>query len=210
MSFEKIGYYTRNGENYTFNYKTNLTMVEKLTFVNNVTSYIVGDFYNYIARNMFFDFQIIKTFTDYDITGIIESNYKIAVIEQLISETNIADVVKENIESDLLEELYEAVSLNIEYKTGIHADQTKIAINNFINAITKKIDAIDEDVIVKFAKIFSEHADEFTPDKIITAYQKSDVYKDKFRELEKIQKEKMKSTLKEIQQNSGLKVLNND
>lgn len=210
MSFDKIGIYTKNEENYTFNYKTNLTIVEKLTFVNNVTSYIIGDFYNYIARKMFFDFQIIRTFTDCDISGIIESNYKIALIEKLVSETNIADVVKENIAPELLEELYEAVSLNIEYKTGIHTDSTKVAVNNFINAITKKIETIDENVIIKFATIFSEHFDEFTPDKIITAYEKSDVYKKQFSELKKIQEEKMQATLKEMQQNSGLKVLNNN
>ena len=208
MSFNKFGYYTRDEENFSFHYKTDLTMIEKIDFVNTVTAYIVGNNYNYIAKDLFFDFEIIAKFTDYDLDEIREAKDSISLIEVLLSETNIVDVVKESMSPDLLEELYKSVSLNVEYKTGIHNDTTKNAFASVIKVIEDKINSVDIEALTQFIKLFTEHINDFTPDKILEAYEKSDLYKKRMRKLEKIQEDKMSQTLQEIKRNAGLKVLN--
>ena len=210
MSFNKIGVYKKNDEDYSFNYNTDLSMIDKITFVNSVTDYIVNNYYNYIARNLFFDFEIIKMFTDYDLTYLRDSDSSISEIEKLLKETNIVDIVKENMNAGLLDDLRESVSLNIEFKTGIHKDNFKDAIVSLINVIQGKLENVDINELVKFAGLFGEHIEDFTPQKILDAYGKSDIFKKRSREIEKRQQEKMDKTIQEMKQNVGLKVLNNN
>lgn len=209
MSFEKIGTYTENGTEYTFNYNTNLTMVDKLKFVNTVTGFIVGDNFNFLARNLFFDFEIIDIFTDYNINYVFDLKDSISEMERLLNETDIVATIKENMTDGLLAELYEAVNLNVEYKTGIHKDTVRDAIEEILKTIETKIQEVDMEGFNAFAKVFSKHAKDFTPAEIINAYSNSDIFKKRTRQMEQKRKQQMEDTLNEIKQNQGLKVLNN-
>ena len=139
MSFEKNNIYTKNGIEYTFSYNTNISTVDKVKFVNTVTGYLVGNNFNFIAKDLFFDFGLISIFTDYDVSYIYDSNNSISEIEQLLNETNIAEIVKADMADSLLAELHEAVDLNIEYKTGIHKDIIKDEIAQILKLVESKM-----------------------------------------------------------------------
>lgn len=209
MSFDKIGIYTKNNQEFTFNFKTDLNMVNKLNFVNTVTTYLVSDNYNYLAKDLFFDFEIIYLFTDYDVSYIKESKDSISDIETLLDETDIVKVVKANMRDGLLEELYRAVNINLEYKTGIHNDVLRNALTEIITTIKEKIDTVDIESIMEFINLFKEHSDDFTPEAILDAFGKTDTFIKHNREVDEIRKEKINQTLQEIKKNSKLKVLNN-
>lgn len=177
----KIGVYERNGEENTFNYYTNLRMVDKVQFVNMVTSYVVGEDYNMVLRDMMFDFTIIDIFTDVDISDITNPDNKnsINMIEDLLLETNIIDIVKANMEPGLMAELNRAVDNNIAYHTGISTNPLIESFNNLMNTIEAKISDIDIDGLTEMMKMFSDVSGELTADKIVEAYAKSDLLKER-------------------------------
>ena len=62
-----MGVYTHNDVDYNFNFATDISAYNKLVFVNSVVETIVSDDnYNSIVRDLIFDFNIVKVFTDVD------------------------------------------------------------------------------------------------------------------------------------------------
>ena len=175
----KTGVCMRNGVEESFNFYTNLRMVDKLQFVNTVVGCVVGDNYDAIIKDMMFDFTIISDFTDFDISDIMNPDNKdsINMIEDLLDETNIVDIVKANAEEGLIDELYKAVELGIEYRTGIHKNPLIESLSNLLNVVENKVSAIDTDSMNEMANVINGISGEFTPDKFIEAYSKSDLYK---------------------------------
>lgn len=208
MSFEKNNIYTKNGIEYTFSYNINISTVDKVKFVNTVTGYLVGNNFNFIAKDLFFDFGLISIFTDYDVSYIYDSNNSISEIEQLLNETNIAEIVKADMADSLLAELHEAVDLNIEYKTGIHKDIIKDEIAQILKLVESKMQEVDIKALVEFAGVFSKYAKNFTPTEIINAYEKSDVFKKHTRKIEEKKRQEFENTINKIKQNQQLKILN--
>ena len=178
----KTGTYTRNGVEETFNFYENLRMADKIQFVNTVVDYVVDDDYNFIIQDMMFDFTIISNFTDIDISDITnpENTNAINMIEDLLSETNIVEIVKTNVEEGLIDELHKAVELDIEYRTGIHKNSIVDSLSNLFNIIENKVSDIDTKSLMEMAQKINSISSEFTPDKFIDAYSKSDLYKQKY------------------------------
>ena len=118
----KSGVYTYKGNDIDFSFKTSLNAINKIKFVNSVTETLVDDNYNYIVKDMIFDFFIIDIFTDIDIffVGDEDDFDLINMMEDFLDETNVVEIVKMNAEVGLINELKEAVDYNIEYRTGIH------------------------------------------------------------------------------------------
>ena len=106
----RTGVYTYNGEEVSFNFYTSISAYDEVRFVNTVTNTLVDDSYISVIRNLIFDFEIIDIFTDIDISNIKDIN----AIEQFLEETNIVEIVKANVDSDVVEELNRAVDENIE------------------------------------------------------------------------------------------------
>lgn len=173
----KTGNYIKDNQTYTFNFYTDLTAINKMKFVNAVVGYVVSDNYNYVIKDMMFDFEIIHIFTDYDITEIKESEDSIGAIEDLLDTTNIVQIVKENMVDGLYDELMKAVDLNIQYKTGICNNDIIDSIERILDIVEDRVADIDTDTINQFAKIFNDISGKLTPDKILDAYSKSDLYK---------------------------------
>lgn len=173
----KMGVYTRNGKEVTFNFYTSIRAVDKIKFIDSVTGYVVGNNYNSVIRDMMFDFAIIDVFTDVDITEIINSDDAINMIEDLLDETNIVDIVKANAERGLIAELEKAVDDNIEYCTGIHKNPLTESLSNLVNTIERKLDGIDTAAMMEVAQIFSGMTGELTPEKMLDAYANSNVFK---------------------------------
>lgn len=184
------GSYVYNGEIINFDFYTNLSAASKVGFVSSVTNTLVGENYNYIIKDLIFDYMIIKLFTTVDTSEIDKSANLVNMIEEFLYETNIVDIVKANVKNGLIEELKEAVDLNIEYRTGIHTNPLNQALTNLVNTLENKVNSIDLDSAMEMAKMFSGMTDELTPENIVKAYTSSDIFKKNMVELEDSKKQK--------------------
>lgn len=179
----KIGMYTNaNGEEVSFAFNSNPSMRDKITFVKSVSETIVGDSYLYIARDMFFDFFIITYFTNVDTSNFFNEENEddqdsISMVEQMLAETNIAQIVKENMDYDVLMELEMAVDLDIEYRTGIHRSPIEYSLSSLLDTLDMKIGNFDTDSIMNVISKLSNISGEFTPDKMLEAYANNESFK---------------------------------
>lgn len=187
----KNGVFTYNEESYNFDFSTSLSVLEKQMFVKAVVDNVVGDdSYDVVIRDLIFDFVIIEMFTNIDTSFI---NMKdddgndvnpIIVIEHFLEETNVVDIVKENMDDGLIEELNHAVDLNIQYLTGIHTNPISESVASLISTIEKKIDGVDLDSMMTMVQKFASIAEDFTPESVVNAYMESDVHKKNLAEIE--------------------------
>ena len=194
----KNGVYTKGEKTFEFSFITDLSASKKMDFVNSVVGYVVTDSdYNFVIKDIIFDFEIIHKFTNYNISDIKEADDALGAIEELLNTTNIVEIVKENMVSGLYDELVKAVNLDIQYKTGIHSNDIIVAVERILDTIEEKVKDIDTKNIDEFIKIFNSVSGEMTPDKLLEAFAKSDMYKpvnDRKKQFSK--------------RNQGLKVLN--
>lgn len=179
------GCYTRNEKNIEFNFYTNLTMSEKLKFVNAVTNTVVDDNYNYLIKDMIFDYMLVRFFTDVDVAEINESPNSIDLIEDLLNETNIVNIVKANVVDGLIDELNKAVNVNIEYRTGVKLNNISDSLSRLITTIENKVKDIDIDTMMEMASKISNLTGNITPEDIVEVYAKSDAFKRNSDELNK-------------------------
>ena len=193
MTNTMMGVYVHNNESHTFNFITDLTAYKKLSFVDAVVGTLVDEErYNSIIRDLVFDFEIIKSFTDVD-TSIIYTDLNensqplnpIDDIEQFLLETNIAEIVKANAFPTLFDELNKAVDDNIEYLTGIHPNPFNVALASFLSTLEKKIDEVDLNSMMEMAQKFAGMTGELTTEGIVNAYMNSDIHKQNLAEIEK-------------------------
>lgn len=196
--------YTRNGEEIEFNYYTDLSMSKKIAFVSAVVDTVVGDDYYYpMLKDMVFDFHLINFFSDVD-TGIDynedDSGEIVDAIEQFLSETNVADVLKLSINFDVLTELVDSVDKAIEYKTGIHPSPIADGIASLLNTIEKKFAGIDIDSMTGMANVFSKLQGDITPEKMLEAYANSDIFKKQHKEVVEKQA-KRDATMDKVREN---------
>ncbi len=174
----KAGVYTRNGEDVPFNFYTSLSAYNKVRFVDSVVSAIVtDDGYNYVIKDMLFDFWVVNFFTDVDVSKIAEAENNIDAIEDFFDENNIVDIVKINIVPGIIDELEKAVEFNIEYKTGIHINPISSSLSSLLDTIEGKVENIDFDSMMDIAEAMSGISGELTADKMLDAYAKTDIFK---------------------------------
>ena len=200
----KTGVYTRNGEDFSFEFKTSLSANEKVNFVNLVTDLLVEKNYNYVIKDMFFDFMIVCIFTDdVDVAYILsdectdEEFYN--EIENLLEETNAVDIIKKNAEAGLIDDLRQAVDYNVEYRTGIHRNVISESLANLINTVDKKVSGfnVDTESLMGMMDMLGGISGELTADKMLEAYAKSDMYKKQHDEIVK-KREKHNAKVDEI------------
>lgn len=174
----KTGTYNRNGESIPFEFSTSLSASNKLNFVNSVVKVVVDDDdYNYVIENMIFDFYIVNYFTNIDVSEITESPNNIDMIEDFLNETDIVNIIKMNAVPGIINELEKAVSLNIEYKTGIHINPISSSLSSLLDTIEQKVDGIDLEEMMGIAGSIAGISDELTADKLLDAYAKTDIFK---------------------------------
>lgn len=174
----KAGLYTYKEKDYNFNFYTDIDLITKAKFVANVTDLVVSDKnYQSVLRDVIFDFQLISMLTDVDLSEINESGYMLGKIVDLVTNSNIVDIVKANAVEGLIDELNESVDNNIEYKTGIHRNPLNEGLTSLLKTIESKISQINLDELVGLAQSISGVSGEITADKIIEAYGNSNVFK---------------------------------
>ena len=192
----KNGVFTYNNESYNFEFKTSLSAYDKQIFVKTVVGNLVDDAgYDVVIKDLIFDFVIIEVFTNIDTSFINMEDDEgndinpIIPIEHFLGETNVVDIVKENMETGLLDELNRAVDLNIQYLTGIHPNPINEAITSLISTIEKKIGEVDLDSMMSMAQKFAGMTEDFTLDNIVNAYMNSDIHKSNLAEIKEAKKE---------------------
>lgn len=192
----KTGTFTYNNESYDFDFRTSLSAYEKQMFVNTVINNIIDDDgYHSIIRDLIFDFVIVELFTNVDTSFI---NMKddngsdvspIIVAEHFLKESNVVDIVKANIEDELLYELNHAVDLNIQYLTGIHPNPINESLASLLYTIEKKVGEIDLDVVMNMAQKFAGMTEDFTLENLVKEYMNSDTHKENLAAIEDAKKE---------------------
>lgn len=173
------GIYTRNGEEFVFEYKTDLSIKEKDIFVMNVCDTIIGSDYHSLLKDLIFDFQIVSIFTDVDLSEIKNADDTIDWVESFIEETNIVDIVKPNLKKGLLDELEKAIDANIEYRTGIHKNILHEALSGLIKTLEEKIEGVDTKAMMDVAGVLSGLSGELTTDNIVQSYINSGILNSK-------------------------------
>ena len=204
MKETKQGTYIYGEENYTFKFTTNLSMFDKLQFVNSVVNTVISDEnYNLIIRDLVFDYMLVKYFTDVNTEEIQNSVNKIDAIEQFLEETNVVDIVKANMEIGLFDELNKAVDKSIEYKTGIHPSPLNEALANLVNTLEKKVNEFDMSGAMEMVQKFAGITGELTPENVVKAYVDSDIHKKNLEEITKSKKGK-RNKKNEVKISEGL------
>lgn len=191
------GVYTYNNEDYNFIFATDLSAFNKMIFVKSVVETVVSDNnYNSIIKDLIFDFNIIRVFTDVDTYFV---NVKdddgntinpIIPIEEFLEETNIVDIVKKNMRIGLLDELNDAVNKSIQYLTGIHTNPISESIASLINTIEKKVSEVDLDSMMDMVHKFANMTEDFTMENLINKYMESDAHKKNLAEIEEARKQR--------------------
>ena len=181
------GVYTdvNTGEDTLFTFKTNIGIKDKIAFISNVTSLVVGDNYFSFLKDMMFDFEIIDIFTDIDTTGIVNSEDAIGEIENIVTNTKIVEIVKSNIDNTIIEELKSAVDNNIEYITGVHKSTIEDGIGQLISIVKDKINSVDTETVMQMAETLSTLSGNLTSEGIVNAYANSPAFLESLKEREK-------------------------
>ena len=189
MNNMKMGVYTHNDEIFNFNFRTNLSVVDKLKFVNSVTSLVVTDnYYNSVIRDLVFDFYIVDIMTDVDTEDLKESSTFLNDVEQFLYATNIVEIIKSNAPS-LIDELNKAVDNSIAYLTGIHFNPLNDALTSLLNTIEEKFKEVDIESAIGVMQKFASMTGELTPDSIVNAYMNSDAHMNNLAEIEESKKQ---------------------
>lgn len=195
----KLGTYINNtnDEAISFDFATDLTAFTKMSFVNYVTNSLVGeDRYDSIVRPLIFDFALVTFMTDIDTSFIKvrddEGNVinPIIPIEKFLEETNVVDIIKANMEDGLIDELNKAVDKSISYRTGIHPSPLSEALASLVSTIENKVKDIDLSNLMEMTKLFTDMADDFTPENIVDAYLGSNAHKNNVIEIESAKNQK--------------------
>lgn len=188
-----------NGEKLIdFNFGTDLSAFDKLRFVNSVVETLVDDNrYDYIVRDLIFDFNIVRIFTDIDISfvNVVDDDGNkinaIIPIEQFLEEANAVDIVKANMKDGLLEELNDAVNKSIEYRTGIHPSPLNEALASLVSTLEKKVKEFDMGSMMAMAQKFAGMIEKLTPETVVDAYINSDLHKKNLEEIAESKAEKV-------------------
>lgn len=187
------GNFVYNNEDYNFNFDTSLSALDKQMFVRTVVSNIVDESgYDVLIRDLIFDFAIIEFFTNID-TSFIDMKdddgndvEPIVIIEHFLEETNVVDIVKANMEYNLLDELNHAIDLNVQYLTGIYINPLNEAVASLISTIEKRIDTVDLEEIANIAQKFAGMTDEFTIENAMNIFMNSDFHKKNLAEIDEV------------------------
>lgn len=166
--------YKYNGKEYDYSIYTNVDEVKKQAFVNTVVKMIVTDEgYQMFLREKIFYFQLISVFTDIFTNSQLEIRERGFILQEVfdfIDNTSVIKTILDNLDTNVFDELIEAVNISIEYKTGIHRNPITEGLGHLIETVEKKFEKIDVDSLIGFANAVKDIPDELTAKKIIEAY----------------------------------------
>lgn len=181
----KTGVYKRviEGEekDFDFEFQTDISMESKLTFVNLVVGNLVKeDTKTYFSAmlDLIFNYVLVQRFTNIDINTIVGEDDKDSInkIEEFFDNSNVIEILKANIESDVIDSLYKSVLDNIEYKTGVRQNNVLGTINSILKVIEDKTKELDISKLMESAEKLNAIKDGLTPEKILEAYANTSMF----------------------------------
>ena len=181
-----------------FKYRTELTLQQKVSFVNFVLGVIFDDDYCFsIIKNEVFDIALIYMFTDvlkYDE----DFTFSLNNIEEMLNTTNVIEILKKKIDNDLIKDLNEVIDINIAYKTGVNVNSISTSFSSLLKTIENKVSDFDVDEFSNTLKKFGDITNGMSPDKIMELYTKTDAYKKNYKGTLSTKNKQIRELKKEI------------
>lgn len=193
---QKKGYYTdftqgEDSEKIEFDFSTNISMLGKMNLVKKtVERCIIDEHFFSNLLPVIFNYHIIMYFAAIDLSDIEEAEINgIDKMCDFVQNTNIAEIIRENMDDGVLDELVKAVDADVEFKTGIHPNPLNEVLSRLLETFEKKIENIDVETLIKSATKVAGIKEQLTPTGLINAYNDSEVFNKKFKDLEEHNRE---------------------
>ena len=181
-----------------FKYRTELTLQQKVSFVNFVLGVIFDDDYCFsIIKNEVFDIALIYMFTDV-LKYEEDFTFSLNNIEEMLNTTNVIEILKKEIDNDLIKDLNEVIDINIAYKTGVNVNSISTSFSSLLKTIENKVSDFDVDEFSNTLKKFGDITNGMSPDKIIELYTKTDAYKKNYKSTLSTKNKQIRELKKEI------------
>ena len=181
-----------------FKYRTELTLQQKVSFVNFVLGVIFDDDYCFsIIKNEVFDIALIYMFTDV-LQYEEDFTFSLNNIEEMLNTTNVIEILKKEIDNDLIKDLNEVIDMNIAYKTGVNVNSISTSFSSLLKTIENKVSDFDVDEFSNTLKKFGDITNGMSPDKIIELYTKTDAYKKNYKSTLSTKNKQIRELKKEI------------
>ena len=184
-----------------FKYRTELTLQQKVSFVNFVLGVIFDDDYCFsIIKNEVFDIALIYMFTDV-LQYEEDFTFSLNNIEEMLNTTNVIEILKNEIDTDLIKDLNEVIDINIAYKTGVNVNSISTSFSSLLKTIENKVSDFDVDEFSNTLKKFGDITNGMSPDKIMELYTKTDAYKKNYKGTLSTKNKQIRELKKEINNN---------
>ena len=184
-----------------FKYRTELTLQQKVSFVNFVLGVIFDDDYCFsIIKNEVFDIALIYMFTDV-LQYEEDFTFSLNNIEEMLNTTNVIEILKKEIDNDLIKDLNEVIDINIAYKTGVNVNSISTSFSSLLKTIENKVSDFDVDEFSNTLKKFGDITNGMSPDRIIELYTKTDAYKKNYKGTLSTKNKQIRELKKEINNN---------
>lgn len=181
-----------------FKYRTELTLQQKVSFVNFVLGVIFDDDYCFsIIKNEVFDIALIYMFTDV-LKYEEDFTFSLNNIEEMLNTTNVIEILKKEIDNDLIKDLNEVIDINIAYKTGVNVNSISTSFSSLLKTIENKVSDFDVDEFSNTLKKFGDITNGMSPDKIMELYTKTDAYKKNYKGTLSTKNKQIRELKKEI------------
>lgn len=181
-----------------FKYRTELTLQQKVSFVNFVLGVLFDDDYCFsIIKNEVFDIALIYMFTDV-LQYEEDFTFSLNNIEEMLNTTNVIEILKNEIDKDLIKDLNEVIDINIAYKTGVNVNSISTSFSSLLKTIENKVSDFDVDEFSNTLKKFGDITNGMSPDKIIELYTKTDAYKKNYKGTLSTKNKQIRELKKEI------------
>ena len=181
-----------------FKYRTELTLQQKVSFVNFVLGVIFDDDYCFsIIKNEVFDIALIYMFTDV-LKYEEDFTFSLNNIDEMLNTTNVIEILKNEIDKDLIKDLNEVIDINIAYKTGVNVNSISTSFSSLLKTIENKVSDFDVDEFSNTLKKFGDITNGMSPDKIMELYTKTDAYKKNYKGTLSTKNKQIRELKKEI------------
>ena len=185
-----------------FKYRTELTLQQKVSFVNFVLGVIFDDDYCFsIIKNEVFDIALIYMFTDV-LKYEEDFTFSLNNIEEMLNTTNVIEILKNEIDKDLIKDLNEVIDIHIAYKTGVNVNSISTSFSSLLKTIENKVSDFDVDEFSNTLKKFGDITNGMSPDKIMELYTKTDAYKKNYKGTLSTKNKQIRELKKEINNNN--------
>jgi len=172
-----------NEKEITFNYKKELSSIERISFVNSIAETVInGTDYYPTLEGVMFGFELVRSFTDIDTSNIVTID---EIDDFLEVNDNLIRTLFEVIDEKLIKGLMESTRKVIDHRLAIYESPLANSLDKLINTLETKLNEINVNDFMGFAKKLSDVPNELTAEKMLEAYANTDIFKKKFREVSK-------------------------